>query len=63
MMDLSKVYGCLPHVLLVAKLAAYVFNNTSLVLIIDYLKNHLQRVQIGLIFSSYLKFFRDAPQG
>ena len=63
MMDLSKVYGSLPHVLLVANLATYVFDNTSLVLIIDYLKNHLQRVQIGLIFSSYLKFFIDAPQG
>ena len=40
-MDLSKAYDCLPHDLLIARLAAYGFDNTALALIIDYLTNCL----------------------
>ena len=38
-MDLSKPYDCPPHDILIAKLAAYVFDNTAVVLITDYLTN------------------------
>ena len=65
MIDLSKAYDCLPHDLLVAKCETYVFDNTSLVVITDCLINHLQPVQIGSLFNSYLilnfseMFFKD----
>ena len=39
-MDPSKAYDCLPHDLLIAKLAAYGFENTALALITDYLLNN-----------------------
>ena len=45
--DLCKTYDCLPHDLLIAKLVAYGFEKTALVLINDYLTNRLQRVKIG----------------
>ena len=38
-MSLSKACGCLPHDLLLAKLAAYGFDNTALALITGYLTN------------------------
>ena len=62
-MDLSKAYDCLPYDLLIAKLAAYGFDNSVLALITDYLTNHLQRIKIGSNFSSYLEIFRGVPQG
>lgn len=45
-MDLSKAYGSRAHDLLIAKLTAYGFGSTALVLITDYLTNRLQRVKI-----------------
>ena len=62
LMDLSKAYDCLPHDLLTAKLAAYVFDNMALALITDSLKNRLQQVKIRT-FSSYLEILRGVPQG
>ena len=38
-MDLSKAFDCLPHNLLIAKLAVYGFDKTALALIPDYLTN------------------------
>ena len=51
LMDLSKAYDCLPHDLLIAKLAAY------------YLSKRYQQVKIGSVFSSYLEILRGVPQG
>ena len=62
-MDLSKAYDYLPHDLLIAKLAAYGFDNTALALITDYLTNRLQRVKIAATFSSYLEIPRNVPKG
>ena len=62
-MDLSKTYDCPPQELLTAKLAAYGFDNTALVLITDYLRNRPQRVKIGATFSSYLEILRNVPKG
>ena len=62
-MDLSKAYDGLPYDLLIAKLAAYGFDNSVLALITDYLTKHLQRIKIGSNFSSYLEILRGIPQG
>ena len=62
-MDLSKAYDCLPHDLLIAKLAAYGFEDSPTSLISDYLSKRYQRVKIGSVFSSYLDILRGVPQG
>ena len=63
LMDLSKTYDCLPQDLLIAKLAAYCFEDSATSLISDYLSKRYQRVKIGFVFSSYLEILRDVPQG
>ena len=54
LMDLSKAYDCLPHDLLIAKLAAYGVDLPSLNLIHDYLSNRFQSVRIGSCQSEWL---------
>ena len=51
-MDLSKAYDCLPHDLLIAKLAAYGMSKESLRLLLDYLGNRKQRVKVNSTLSS-----------
>ena len=63
LMDLSKAYDCIPHDLLIAKLAAYGLDKTSLLLILDYLKNRKQRVKVKSTFSFFLEIFQGIPQG
>ena len=55
LMDLSKAYDCLPHDLLIAKLAAYGFGPNSLALISNYLSQRKQRVKVGSTFSEWQK--------
>ena len=43
--DLSKAFNCIPHDLLMAKLAACTLNNDSLCYIYSYLKDPKQCVQ------------------
>ena len=62
-MDLSKEYDCLPHDILIAKLAAYVFEDFATSLISDYVSKRYQHVKIGFVFSSYLEILRGVPQG
>ena len=38
-MDLTKACGCIPHDVLIAKIAAYEFDKVALNLIRDYLSN------------------------
>ena len=47
LMDLSKAYDCLPHDLLVAKLAAYGFDISSLCLKFAFTNSHLQNYLWG----------------
>ena len=61
LMDLSKAYDCLPHNLLIAKLAAYGLEDSATSLISYYLSRRPQRVKIGFVFSSYLEVLRGVP--
>ena len=63
LMDLSKAYDCLPHELLIAKLAAYGIGYQSLKFIFDYLTNRKHRVKIGDKFSTFLLIILGIPQG
>ena len=64
LMDLSKVYDCLPHDLLIAKLEAYGLDINSLALLYSYLNNRCQRVKIGSHRSTARKIKKiGVPQG
>ena len=63
LMDLRKVYDCRPHDLLIAKLAAYGFEDSATPLISDYLRKRDQRLKIGFVFSSYLEILKGFLQG
>ena len=43
--DLSKVFDCLPHELLIVTLHSYGFDMKSLNLIYDYLSNRKQKIK------------------
>ena len=61
-MDLSKAYACLPHDLLMAKLASYGFQDSETCLISDYFSKRYHRLKIGPDFSSYLEILRGVQQ-
>ena len=63
LMDLSKAFDCIPHDLLIAKLAAYGFEKHSLELIYSYLTNHKQAVKINNTYSSFKCLLTGVPQG
>lgn len=56
-------YDCLPHDLLIAKLAAYGFGTGSLNLLHSYLSYRKQRVKIGSSFSDWHYISSGVPQG
>ena len=51
LMNVSKAYDCLPRDLLLTKLSAYGFGESSIALIANYSSNRYQRVKIGSTFS------------
>ena len=61
--DLSKAFDCIPHDLIIAKLAAYGFHIDALKLIHDYLSNRKQRVKVSDTYSSWKDIFYGVPQG
>ena len=63
MTDLSKVFACLNHELLLAKLDTYGFDVKSVKLIQQYLSNRKQRVKVGNGYSSWKNIFYGIPQG
>ena len=62
LMDLSKVFDCLPHELVLVKLHAYGVEIKSLKLLQDYLSNRTQRVKLDSTFGSWLKILLGVPQ-
>ena len=62
-MDLSKAFDCLPHELLVAKLAAYGFDKSTLKFFHNYLKERKQAVSIKGELSEFMDILAGVPQG
>ena len=62
-MDLSKAFDCIPHDLLLAKLAAYGVEETLLCYIYSYLLDRKQCVRINNINSDFLNVVSGVPQG
>ena len=63
LMDLSKVYDCLPHDLVIAKLEAYSLDTNSLRFLFDYLSCRKQRTKMGSTYSNWSEVLRGIPQG
>ena len=62
-MDLLKAFDCVPHDLLLAKLAAYGVDESFLCYICSYLLNRKQCVRISNISSYFLNVISGVPQG
>ena len=62
-MDLSKAFDCLPHDLLVAKLAAYGFDRNTLKLFHSYLKDRKQVVKVKRFVGILKEIISGVPQG
>ena len=63
LMDLSKALDCIPHDLLIAKLAAYGLDENSLVYIHSYLKRREQCDRINNTYSKFQLILSGVPQG
>ena len=62
-MDLSKAFDCIPHDLIIAKLAAYGISDSALCYIYSYLKNRKQCVRINNTQSNFHNIISGVPQG
>ena len=63
LMDLSKAFDCIPHDLIIAKLAAYGFKRETLRLIYSYLNSRKQCVKKNNTYSDYNEIISGVPQG
>ena len=63
LMDLSKAFDCLPHNILLSKLAAYGLSGDSIKLLENYLSNRRQQVKIGDSLSGWSDIQKGVPQG
>ena len=61
--DLSKAFDCLNHNLLIAKLHAYGFDDSSLTYILSYIKGRKHRTKVGNSYSSWTEIIAGVPQG
>ena len=62
-MHLSKAFDCVPHDLLIAKLAAYSVDENLLMYIYSYLSNRKQCVRINNVHSRFQYTISGVPQG
>ena len=56
LMDLSKVFDCLPYVLLIEKLRAYGLDPDAIGLLSSYLSDRVQQVRLGSHTSTWEQF-------
>ena len=61
--DLSKVFDCIDHELVIAKLHAYGFDTDALKFIHSYLKGRKQKTEINSSYSSFAEILFVVPQG
>lgn len=61
--DLSKVFDCLPHELLLVKVYAYRFSLSCLWLVYSYLSNRKQRTKTNENYGSWEKILFGVTQG
>ena len=61
--DLSKAFDCLNHQLLIAKLAAYGYDNSSLKVILSYLTGRKHRTKVNNYLSKWANITSGVPQG
>ena len=62
-MDLSKTFDCIPHDLVIAKLAAYGLDKKLICCIYSYLKSRKQYVNVRNINSPFEEIISGVPQG
>ena len=60
---LSHAFDCLPHRLLIPKMAAYGVSNNACTLIVNYLCGRQQRVKLCDTHSDWMTILKGAPQG
>ena len=63
LMGLSKAFNCIPHDLVIAKLAAYGFDKNMICYIYSYLKSRKQCVSENNIKSTSEEIISGVPQG
>ena len=63
MTDLSKVFDCIPHNLLIAELKTSDFDHYTVRYVYSYLKNRKQCVKINDTYSDLLNIISGVPQG
>ena len=61
--DISKVFDCIPHDLIIAKVSAYNFSDEALSYIYSYLTNRRQYVRINNTHSQLKTIISGVPQG
>ena len=62
LMDLSKVFDCMPHKLLIAKFKAYGLEDLSIQLVTSYLEGRKQRVRVSNERSEWADIIKGVPQ-
>ena len=62
LMDLSKVFDCLPHGLIIDKLTAYGLSDSTCSLLQSYLSDMKQMVKLGHCKSTFLNIIKVFPR-
>ena len=61
--DLANAFDCLSHYLLIAKLHAYGFDNTSTEYLENYLSPRKRKIKTNKTFSNWTNILHRVPQG